>query len=307
MSQPVNQHWVPQFYLKYFATPETQRTKNPKTWIFSKDEEYGDPKLTNIRNICAKRFLYSPLNKDGQREWKLETRLSDLETLLSVIWPTLAEGYADLLWEPLRKAVSLFASVLYLRHPNSLKQCIDAHEHLVNQYNQLPKKPDGTPNIAFVQVKGKIREFDTSDWHEYKNWKEEEHHRFFCDSVQSHTGHLAKLLLRKRWSIIFTDAPAFITSDNPVCKDHLEKEKFGFGTEGTIVTFPLSPTRLLIMDDNHKEPAGQYYPLRADGPGPFNLGIWRNSSRFMISQRDVDEVLAEISEWADHQECQEKA
>jgi hypothetical protein len=84
MNQPVNQHWVPQFYLKYFATPDTQQTKNPKTWIFSKDEEDGDPKLTNIRNICAKRFLYSPPDKDGQREWELETRLSDIESLLSV-------------------------------------------------------------------------------------------------------------------------------------------------------------------------------------------------------------------------------
>lgn len=301
MSKPINQHWVPQFYLKYFATPETQQTKNPQTWIFSKNEEDGDPKITNIRNICAKRFLYSPLNKDGQREWKLENRLSDLETLLSVIWPTLAEGYADLSWEPLRKAISLFASVLHLRHPNSLIQCFDTHEHLVKQFNQLPKKLDGTPNIAFVEINGKILEFDTSDWHEYESWKKEDHQQLFCDSVQANTGHLAELLLKKRWSIIFSEVPVFITSDNPVCKNHLEKEKFGFGTEGTIVTLPLSPTRLLIMDDNHKEPAGQYYPLHTDGPGPFNLGIWRSSNRFMISQRDVDEVLAEMLEWADLQ------
>jgi hypothetical protein len=301
MTKPVNQHWVPQFYLKYFATLESHQAKNPQTWIFSKDEKDGDPKLTNIRNICAKRFLYSPRNKDGQRGWELEERLSDLETLLSVIWPTLAEGHADLLWEPLRKAVSLFVAVLYLRHPNNLKECIDAHKNLVKIYNQVPKNADGTPSITHVDVNGKLRRFDNSDWHEYKIWNEDDHHRFFCNSVQAHTGHIAKLLLKKRWSIIIADFPAFITSDNPVCKDHLEKEKFGFGTQGTIVTFPLSPTRLLVLDDNNKEPAGQYYPLQEDGPGPFNLGIWRNSRRFMISQRDVDEVLAEISEWADHQ------
>ncbi|MDK9716892.1 MAG: DUF4238 domain-containing protein [Trichlorobacter sp.] len=301
MSQPVNQHWVPQFYLKYFATPETQRTKNPKTWIFSKNDEDGDPRLTNIRNICAKRFLYSPPNKEGQREWGLEAKLSGIEQLLSVIWPTLAEGYADLLWEPLRKAVSLFVSILYLRHPNGLKQCVEAHKHLVTLYDQVSKKPDGTPDIAYVETNGKLQKFDASDWHEYKKWNQDDHHRFFCDSVQAHAGHMAKLLLKKRWSIIFADTPAFITSDNPVCKDHLEKEKFGFGTEGTIVTFPISPTRLLIMDDNHNEPAGQHYPLCADGPGPFNLGIWKNGSRFMISQRDVDEVLAEMLEWAEYQ------
>lgn len=226
MAKPVNQHWVPQFYLKYFATPETQLTKNPQTWIFSKDEEYGDPKLTNIRNVCAKRFLYSPRNKDGQREWGLEERLSDIETLLSVIWPTLAEGYADLKSEPLRKAVSLFVSVLYVRHPNNLEECVNAHKHIVNIYDNVPKRSDGTPNISHIEVNGKLMEFDSSDWHEYKNWKEDDHHRFFCDSVQAHTGHIAKLLLKKRWSIILADFPAFITSDNPVSKEHLKKEKF---------------------------------------------------------------------------------
>jgi hypothetical protein len=300
MSRPVNQHWVPRFYLKYFSTSDTQITENPQTWIFSKDTK-DDPRLTNIKNICSKRFLYSPINKDGQREWSLETRLADLEGLLSKIWPALAVEYADLSWEPLRKALSLFVAVLYLRTPDSLKQCIDAHQHLVKQYDQIPKGPDGKPNIGYVEVNGKIREFDSSDWHEYKNWQANDHHRFFCDSMQGLTGQIAQLIIQKRWSVIFSDHAAFITSDKPVCMDHRKNEKFGFGTKGTIITFPLSPTRLLVMDDMHEEPAGQYYPLRADGPGPFNLRIWRNGSRFMISQRDVDEVLAEIVEWADKQ------
>lgn len=301
MSQPINQHWVPRFYLRYFSTPETQFTENPQTWIFSKDDRNSDPKLTNIKKICAKRFLYSPISKDGEREWSLETRLADLESLLSKIWPTLADEYTDLLWEPLRKAVSLFVAALYLRTPDGLRQCIDTHQHLVKQYDQIPKGPDGKPNIGYVEVNGKISEFDSSDWFEYKNWQANDHHRFFCDSMQSLTAHLAKLMIQKRWSIIFSDHAAFITSDKPVCMDHREKEKFGFGTKGTIITFPLSPTRLLVMDDMHEEPAGQYYPLHADGPGPYNLRIWKNGSRFMISQRDVDEVLAEIVEWADKQ------
>lgn len=301
VSKPKNQHWVPQFYLKYFATPETILKENPQTWFFSKNEEDGDPKLTNIKNICAKRFLYSPKNKEGQREWELEHSLSTLETLISVVWPSLAEGYTDLLWEPMRKAVSLFIAILYIRHPNNLKECENIHNKLVSLYDKLPKKQDGTPSFTHAEINEKLVEIETHDWHEYRKWDEDDHHRFFCDSIKGHSGKMAKYLLKKRWSIIFSENPAFITSDNPVCKFHLEKVKFGFATQGTIITLPISPTRLLIMDDNHEEPAGQYYPLKEDGPGPFNLGIWRNSSRFMISQRNVDQVLAEICEWADHQ------
>jgi len=302
MTQAINQHWVPRFYLKYFATSETQNTKEPKAWIFSKDKEDGDPVLTNIRKICAKRYLYSPPDKNGQRDWILEKKLSELESLLSVMWPTLAEGDADLQWEALRKGVSLFLSVLCLRHPNNLIECVNAHQHIVNIYDTAPKKPDGTPDIEYVEINGMIKKIDTSDWHEYRNWQKDDHHRFFAKSIEFHAVDIAELLLQKRWSVIFADTPVFITSDNPVSKAHLERDKFGFGTKGTIVTFPISPTRLLVMDDMHHEPAGQYYPLHADGPGPYNLGIWKNGSRFMISPRDVDDVLAEMLEWADKQE-----
>lgn len=33
-SRSKHQHWVPQFYLRYFATPESRATKAPQVWIF---------------------------------------------------------------------------------------------------------------------------------------------------------------------------------------------------------------------------------------------------------------------------------
>jgi len=55
MNRAKNQHWVPRFYLRYFATPETRQTKEPKVWIFSKDENDGDESCPNVKNICSKR------------------------------------------------------------------------------------------------------------------------------------------------------------------------------------------------------------------------------------------------------------
>ena len=74
---------------------------------------------------------------------------------------------------------------------------------------------------------------------------------------------------------------------------------FGFRTPGVIVTFPVSPKRLLVMDDMHDEPANQYYSLRASMGGAFNSHIWHNGSRFMVTGRAIHEVLAEPVEWAD--------
>jgi hypothetical protein len=62
-----HQHWVPQFYLRYFATPNTRHSDEPQVWIFSKDPGDGDETLTNIRNVCGKRYLYSPIQPRGDR------------------------------------------------------------------------------------------------------------------------------------------------------------------------------------------------------------------------------------------------
>ena len=70
MTKPKNQHWVPRFYLRTFATPETRESSDPQVWIFS--TQYGDPQLTNVKNIAAKRFLYSPKRPGGSAtgKWK---------------------------------------------------------------------------------------------------------------------------------------------------------------------------------------------------------------------------------------------
>ena len=110
--------------------------------------------------------------------------------------------------------------------------------------------------------------------------------------------------MKKRWSIVCTESKQFITTDKPVFKQHQEKQTFGFGIEGTIISFPISQRRLLVMDDLHDEPANQYYPFKNGVLGAFNYDIWHNGSRFMISGRSVPEILHGIVSWADFYEEQ---
>jgi len=299
MNLPKHQHWVSYFYLRYFATPETRDKKDPQAWIFSKHEMDGNETLTNIRNICGKRYLYTPFDNNGTRDWKIEKKLDGLETTMGLIWPDLAHGFVDIGGSTLRKGLALFVAVMHLRNPEMRSFVEHLHDRLVASDKKMPVRPDGKPDISSIEIDGTTYTFDTSDWHDYRAWSKNDHDRFFVHAIESEAVRIAELLMQKRWSIVISETDVFITSDKPVLLGHESKEIFGFGTKGTIVTFPLSPKRLLVMDDMHEEPANQYYPLKKANEGGFNHGIWSNGSRFMITGRPVHEVLHEILFWAD--------
>lgn len=294
MNRAKNQHWVPQFYLRYYATLESRDSKRPKVWIFSKHEVDGDEKLTSVRNVCGQRYLYSPLIETGGRDWSLEDLLNELEAGLGSIWPTLVEHFVALDDPHLRRAVALFVAVTHLRNPEVREQVEKMHATLVKIYEDAPTLADGTPDIAGIKINGQYYPVSTQGWRRYCAWGKDDHDRFFADMLRSEAMHTAQHLMEKRWSVVIADEDTFITTDNPVGLQHKVREKFGIQTKGTIVTFPLSPRRIIVLDDLHSEPANQYYPLAKGAGAAFNFMLWRNARRFLITGRPVPEVLEEM-------------
>ncbi len=211
-----------------------------------------------------------------------------------MVWPDLAEDYVNLADQPLRQGLSLFVAVMHLRNPEVRSEVEQIHRKLVDVYESAPKLPDGTPNIDAIEISGQPQPFEGTDWHEYRSWAKHEHDRFFANVVRSEVTRIANHLLQKRWSVVFATEETFITSDKPVAMHHQGKVRFGFATQGTIVTFPLSPTRMLVLDDMHNEPTNQYYPLKGGSGASFNFTTWRNASRFLITGRSVPDVLEEM-------------
>jgi hypothetical protein len=299
MNQPKKQHWVPQFYLRYFATPETRDTDQPLATILSKDSADGDEVLTHVRNICATRYLYSPKSASGERVWDLEDELCDLEGLLSQLWPALASDFVNLADVAVRQRVALFVAAMHVRHPDALAASQQIHGSIVSFVEGSAALPvNGTPDVDAIEVSGRLFRFHSQNWQSYRSWGADDHHRFFADTLRSQAGHVAKLLLKKRWSIIMTEVDTFITSGKPVALQHQEKDVFGIATPNVVITFPVSPRRLLVMDDRHKQPANQYYPQRPHAGPLANLLIWRNGSRFMITGRRICDVLQELADSA---------
>lgn len=298
MSQPKKQHWVPQFYLRYFATPESRGTDQPLVIILSQDPEDGDEVLTRVKHICATRYLYSPKSASGGRAWDLEYELCDLEGLLSQLWPTLANGFVDLGDVAVRQAVALFVAAMHVRHPDSLVQAQHIHASIVSVVEEASLRIDGTPDVDALEISGRLFPFDSQTWPSYRSWGPDDHHRFFAGTLRSQAGHVAKLLLEKRWSMLMAEEDTFITSDKPVGLQHQEKDVVGVATPNVIITFPVSPRRLLVMDDRHEQPANQYYPLKPHVGALANLLIWRNGTRFMVTGRPIREVLQELADTA---------
>lgn len=171
---------------------------------------------------------------------------------------------------------------------------------------ELPKNREGIPDIDGLSINGQPLSVDVSGWDAYRSWDEDQHHRFFAETIMSQSVPLAELLLEKRWSVVFSESDHFVTSDKPVALQNFRKSTFGVGTEGTIISFPLSPTRLLIMDDMHEEPANQYYPLMDSNRGAFNSDIWQFGNRFMITGRPMTAVLSEIVAWCERSAANRK-
>lgn len=121
----------------------------------------------------------------------------------------------------------------------------------------------------------------------------------FVQLIFDNAAWLAQELLKKRWWVSFTDTPSFITTDTPVVVVNPERQSFGINTPGTVISLPISPTRILMLDDRLDQPKGRYYPLGTNGPAPFNDIAWCKCERFMISSRPTDLVCAEMLAWTD--------
>ena len=106
-----NQHWVPQFYLRYFATPETRDTRHLKIWHSRlKKARNLSPVFEMLpQNVIFTRFAILKLIS-GFPVWKARS---------VGIWPKLTRDRypIDL---GFKRTVTCSFATLYLRHPSEL-------------------------------------------------------------------------------------------------------------------------------------------------------------------------------------------
>jgi hypothetical protein len=284
-------HWVPQSYLRAFSIDPSQPKEKRKIWRFSKLE--GEPDSKSIAKVAVKYHLYVPMNDDGTRDTSFEDKLSGSEQWFgSDLWKEIAHEWVDLCSETVRRLVSMQIAVTYLRNPQLFERHKNVHRQLVEFLGKDSELP------SYLIENGKQIELDKGTWAAYRDATEDDLKRDWFKQIGSAAG-IAEDFMKMRWSVLFTENPTFVTSDNPVTFMHPSLEFRGIRNRETSIIFPLSPTRVLLLDHKLTEPDGQYYPLSPGNEGPLNCLIWRGANEFMYSSRDPDLVCSEIVSSAD--------
>ena len=122
MARPKNQHFVPQLYLRHFAIPESLQHKNKwiRTLRFSDGYETSRP----IKKVAALDYLYTPLQADGTRCYRVDDKIGALENSVAPLWEMIADGTFNLEGKAgAKKLISLFVATLHLRNPEMKQMC----------------------------------------------------------------------------------------------------------------------------------------------------------------------------------------
>jgi hypothetical protein len=84
MSEPKNQHIIPQCYLKQFVDPNIPPGQEPYVWIFDKGSKRGKKRAP--KNILAETDFYTLKIKTGVKDYTIEKTLSQIESEYSSVF-----------------------------------------------------------------------------------------------------------------------------------------------------------------------------------------------------------------------------
>jgi hypothetical protein len=224
-NNPKNQHWVPQFYLREFAVPETRGDGKEQVWIFSRRHSDDlETKRVSTRNVAAQNFLYSPLRKDGSRSFAGEQMLAEVDGFLSQFWPRIANGLID--WDAnqgIRRGLAWFMALLLARHPDQIEVAANIQEKMLRLYESASKDEQRRPQITSIEIEGTTHDFDNSDWEAYRDATHADIQQNVVDNIRPLTIELTEHLLNKKWAIVVAPHPVFVTSDRPVYSVNSER------------------------------------------------------------------------------------
>lgn len=268
-TRPQIQHWVPQFYLRWFAEPESRVRGKHRVWVLDKEGQQTFKVAVAVKNFCGQRYLYTPEGEDGERDWAMESVLDKLETKAGALWPALIAGDADLADEEVRDLVAEFVASLHLRNVNVF--------NTIDRAMMLRDKLWGGPSPEALARRGPDRPDPTHSG------------RFFVHGLRD-VPRIAALLKAKRWTVLHADEELLVTSDRPVMFSNKGK-RGGPGQPDAVMMLPLSPSRLLVMDGLVEGRGNGHMAFSGTKFLSLNPSIEARALRFVFAHRPVHELM----------------
>jgi len=220
MSDPKNQHIIPQCYLKQFVDPNTPAGYEPYVWIFERDTKLGKKKAP--KNILAETDFYTLEGGD----YSIEKTLAQIESEYSVIFEKKIKNKLPL--TPYEHAI--FCAFVAAMLQRTLKQ----KEHIENQMDQMIGWAKQLEMVHGAKPKSSIA------WEEAKK----DAHKI---SVVEMLPDIAKILSKMNVAFMCTKSKnvSFITSDSPahLFNSQLQFQRLfapAFGQKHVEVRMPLS-------------------------------------------------------------------
>jgi hypothetical protein len=212
------QHYLPQFYLRFFQAPA-----KPGYIFFYRREEIAV--MANIRKVARQSYLYAYEDEDGKRRFEIEEFLGTVESAASPILERFntSKGPLSITAEE-RETLSLFVAFQVIRTPaymNSLRggnaDFMEVVTKMHAQNKDLIEHSIQEAVAAGVDVgqdldTEKLREFALSD--EYTI--EAEHGPYFLGQAIKTIEAIYPCILPKELTLLRSSSTSFITSDHPV-------------------------------------------------------------------------------------------
>lgn len=264
MSKPKRQHWVPQFYLNYFAIPETRGTKIPMVYVHHRDNLSQKAPRRAVKEVCVQGHLYSPAQDNGERDWSMEETLGHIEAKLGLLWPEIVQGNAAVPDDETKGFLAMFVAAMHLRNAAIRKLIADTFAIAEKLYGPVGARSINRPEKVHPDA-------GNAD-------------RYFVSMIRERLADITATFYAKRWTLASQGTDSFITSDQPVVFFNPQNPtKAGPGTANTTTIFPLSPRRVLIMDDRVSEALTTSSPLEDDAVKAINRLLLIGSKRFVFA------------------------
>lgn len=271
MTYPKFQHWVPNFYLKKFASKPTLNTKTPKVFVIDKTGEMVSARLMSTKKICGKGYLNSPVTEDGNRDFSLEMYFSKIESDAASYWDEISEGTFPFDEHSHRRRLSEFIAALHLRN----KFISDAIVETMRLRDLLFGGPKhATENGENTEIRPFEKELDPTD-----------PGRFFAQSTKRDLPRVTTIFSNYEWALVRFDEE-IITSDRPVTFETPGSRPGGPGNKTASAVVPISPVSALLMFPPQKEHANA--PTRvgdvSNQSAAINSLVYRKAARFVLSR-----------------------
>jgi len=282
----IKDHWLPQFYLREFAIPGWPRKQDAEIWVTDLDSETCS--IQKIQDVAQEAHFYSFIDANGKPSRRIDDKLTNLEDRASRAFRIIARGSADLNnATAMKQLLALFLATILLRTPDQQQKTAEQHRRFRQHFDKAAKSSSGRPLVDYVFQGTLWVPLDTADYHEWNKEDEETLKRLFSQQIEVLGKSLADRLFLKRWIVFQTDQPVFFTSDAPLVKIDDEGIPCGIDSPNAMLFFPISPSRLLYMEDRQRSDIDGFCKMSLDRANDCNVVIGKNACKFLFSPTDL--------------------